>query len=362
MPPKQQSKVDLAKKQKIVEDKTFGLKNKNKSKNVQKYVQNLKQSVQPKPDTTKINAKKKKEEEKAKEKELNDLFKVAVSQPKVPVGVDPKSILCEFFKVGQCAKGFKCKFSHDLNVQRKGEKIDIYSDKRDQETMEDWDQETLEKVVESKKTEYNPNKPTEIVCKYFLEAVEKKQYGWFWVCPNGGKDCHYRHALPPGYVLKSQMKALLEEETEKITIEEEIENQRAKVKTTTPMTPDLFFQWKKKKIEERDAGLAAQQAERAKNDRMSGRELFLSDASLFVDDVEAYEKYTRQEPQHAEEKVSGSMAAGGPSTSSGAAADSEEVSDVDDDEDELDMDELNELEASLSKTSIQIREPGIEAS
>ena len=63
------------------------------------------------------------------------------------------------------------------------------------------------------------------VCKYFLDAVEKKQYGWFWVCPNGGKDCHYRHALPPGYVLKSQMKALLEEESEKITIEEEIENQ-----------------------------------------------------------------------------------------------------------------------------------------
>ena len=50
MPPKQQSKADLAKKQKVVEDKTFGLKNKNKSKNVQKYVQNLKQSVQPKVD------------------------------------------------------------------------------------------------------------------------------------------------------------------------------------------------------------------------------------------------------------------------------------------------------------------------
>jgi hypothetical protein len=31
-------------------------------------------------------AQKKKEEEKAREKELNDLFKVAVSQPKVPVG------------------------------------------------------------------------------------------------------------------------------------------------------------------------------------------------------------------------------------------------------------------------------------
>lgn len=57
MPPKQQSKADLAKKQKIVEDKTFGLKNKNKSKNVQKYVQSLKQSVQPKLDDPKAAAK-----------------------------------------------------------------------------------------------------------------------------------------------------------------------------------------------------------------------------------------------------------------------------------------------------------------
>ncbi|GMY14674.1 zinc finger CCCH domain-containing protein 11-like isoform X2 [Fagus crenata] len=349
MPPKQQSKADLAKKQKIVEDKTFGLKNKNKSKNVQKYVQTLKQSVQPKPDPSKISAKKKKEEEKAKDKELNDLFKIAVSQPKVPVGVDPKSILCEFYKVGQCAKGFKCKFSHDLNVQRKGEKIDLYSDKRDQETMEDWDQETLEKVVESKTTEYKQNKPTDIVCKYFLEAVEKKQYGWFWVCPNGGKDCHYRHALPPGYVLKSQMKALLEEETEKIPIEEEIENQRAKLTTSTPMTPELFMQWKKKKIAERDAGLASQQAERAKNDRMSGRELFLSDSSLFVDDAEAYDKYQREpESDVAEQKVNDNSAANGPSGSTKACDDAGE------DDDELNMDELNELEASLSKTSLQI--------
>jgi hypothetical protein len=43
---KEKTKADLAKKQKVVEDKTFGLKNKNKSKNVQKYVQSLHQSVQ----------------------------------------------------------------------------------------------------------------------------------------------------------------------------------------------------------------------------------------------------------------------------------------------------------------------------
>ncbi|XVF55406.1 hypothetical protein PTKIN_Ptkin06aG0033600 [Pterospermum kingtungense] len=358
MSPKQASKADFAKKQKIVEDKTFGLKN--KSKNVQKYVQNLKQSVQPKPDPGKVAQKKKKEEDKAKEKELNDLFKIAVTQPKVPVGVDPKSIVCEFYKAGQCAKGFKCKFSHDLNVQRKGEKIDIYSDKRDKETMEDWDQETLEKVVESKTKEYKQNKPTDIVCKYFLEAVEKKQYGWFWVCPNGGKDCHYRHALPPGYVLKSQMKALIEEESEKTPIEDEIENQRAKITTSTPMTPELFMAWKKKKIAERDESLAAQMAERAKNDRMSGRELFTSDASLFVDEAEAYEKYLREEQSDVlVKKANNDSAADRPYTSVTPAPDAEAI--MDDDDEKLDINELNELEASLAKTSIQIQEPNAEA-
>lgn len=56
MPPKQ-SKADIAKKQKVVEDKTFGLKNKNKSKNVQKYVQSLQQNVVPKADPKKLDAK-----------------------------------------------------------------------------------------------------------------------------------------------------------------------------------------------------------------------------------------------------------------------------------------------------------------
>nr|XP_043612858.1 zinc finger CCCH domain-containing protein 11-like [Erigeron canadensis] len=359
MPPKQ-SKAEVAKKQKVVEDKTFGLKNKTKSKSVQKYVQALQQNVVPKPDPAKLAAKKKKDEEKAREKELNDLFKIAVVQPKVPPGVDPKSILCEFFKAGQCAKGFKCKFSHDLNVQRKGEKIDIFSDKRDEGTMEDWDLETLEKVVESKGKEYNQNKPTDIVCKHFLDAVEKKQYGWFWVCPNGNKECHYRHALPPGYILKSQMKALLEEEANKLAIEDEIEDQRSKVKTTTPMTTDLFMGWKKKKMDEKEAGLAAQRAERAKNDRMSGRELFLSDASLFVDDAEAYEKYNREEePDDTAQKAPESSSNGGPSTSTSVPTVSEEGNSEidDDDDDDLDLDELNELEASLAKTSIQIKEP-----
>lgn len=42
------------------------------------------------------------------------------------------------------------------------------------------------------------------------------------------------------------------------------------------MTPDLFFQWKNKKIEEREAGLAAQRADRAKNDRMRCHSLYVA--------------------------------------------------------------------------------------
>ncbi|XP_039000215.1 zinc finger CCCH domain-containing protein 21-like [Hibiscus syriacus] len=121
------------------------------------------------------------------------------------------------------------------------------------------------------------------------------------------------------------------------------------------MTPELFMEWKKKKIAERDEGLAAQRAERAKNDRMSGRELFLSDASLFVDDAEAYEKYQREEESDApENKANNSAAAAGPNASATTAVDAEALPDDDDDDDELDMDELDELEASLAKTSIQI--------
>ncbi|KAK1388171.1 Zinc finger CCCH domain-containing protein 11-like [Heracleum sosnowskyi] len=109
-----------------------------------------------------------------------------------------------------------------------------------------------------------------------------------------------------GYVLKSQMKALLEEESKKLAIEDEIENQRAKVTTTTPITTELLFQWKKKKVDAKEARLAAQQAERAKYDRMSGRELFLEHASLFVDDDDAaeYEKFERrEEPNVPEQKA-----------------------------------------------------------
>ncbi|GLC34909.1 hypothetical protein PLESTB_001177000 [Pleodorina starrii] len=305
MPPKKGGTVDKAKaaaKQKAAEDKTFGLKNKNKSAKVQKFVQNVKQNAtQGLANYKPVEVKKK---DKKPEDEVGNIFAVAIKQPKVPEGVDPKSIVCEFFRHNQCAKGSKCKFSHDLSVERKGPKISLYTDQRDvgkgdgdesKEGMDDWDQATLEAAVKQKHA--NENKPTEIICKFFLDAVERKLYGWFWKCPNG-EDCKYRHALPTGYVLKSQMKELLEEEARNAKdIAESIEEERAKVVAKTPVTEETFRTWHKAKREAKAAKAAADEDERRRKGILNGREIFMQEGFVAADDASAADDYAREEDE-----------------------------------------------------------------
>ena len=154
-------------------------------------------------------------------------------------GEDPKSVLCAYFKAGVCEKGKKCKFAHDLTLDGKTAKIDIYNDPRDKKG----------KALER----------TDITCQSFIEAVEKNVYGWFWECPNGGDKCVYTHALPPGYVLQREKKEaerlardLLDDEDEK-TVEELIEDERAKLDSAslTPVTLATFQAWKKRKAEQK---------------------------------------------------------------------------------------------------------------
>ncbi|KAI7837815.1 hypothetical protein COHA_008303 [Chlorella ohadii] len=313
MPPKgkaaagAQDKAKQKAKEKLVEDKTFGLKNKGKSAKVQKYVQQLQKSAQPQrnPRLEEPSRKDKKKAEEERAKELADLFAMSIKQPKVPAGVDPKSIVCEYFRHGQCTKGFKCKFSHDLSVERKTHKADLFTDRRDEEEekegMEDWDQETLEKAIAQKHAAENKNRPTSIICKYFLEAVEKKQYGWFWQCPNG-KECKYRHALPPGYVLKSQMKELLElEAANRQSVEEAIEEERAKVEAKTPVTEETFAAWMKAKEEAKQKEAEEKEAERRKKGVITGREIFLEEGFVAQDDVSASDAIERDRSQEEDE-------------------------------------------------------------
>lgn len=125
------------------------------------------------------------------------------------------------------------------------------------------------------------------------------RFGWFWECPDGD-GCRYRHALPPGFVLKSQRKAL--EDAEKgntISLEEFLEVevcnqvqfllhdtqllgtiQRHKLGSNlTPVTPETFAKWKQtrmnKKMAEEEAVKKAKdtQAAAGKSSGMSGRDL-----------------------------------------------------------------------------------------
>lgn len=257
MPPKKKPQVSDKNKQKSrlksADDKTFGLKNKNKSKKVQELIRQVTTGAdgglaKKKEEDAKKRAAEKKAAEEAK-KEAAKLF--GITQQKVPFGVDPKSILCEFFKAGLCDKGPKCKFSHDPNVGRKDAKKDLYTDAREEteeDKMENWDEEKLRSVITSKHG--NLKTTTDIVCKHFIDAVENGKYGWFWICPNGGNECKYRHSLPEGFVLKTKeqkrLEKLAEDESPKMTLEEFIELERGKLDKSkfTPITAKTFVEWK----------------------------------------------------------------------------------------------------------------------
>jgi len=293
MPPKKggdkvSKKTEQKKKEKVIEDKTFGLKNKKGGKN-QKFIAQVQKQVQSggdpknkKLEEQRMAERKKKEEEKKKLEEERLLMAKPVVTQKIAQGVDPKSVFCAFFKQGLCKKGDKCKFSHDPACERKAAKINIYADNRDEkeENMDDWDEEKLNEVINKKHGGEKANK-TDIICKHFLDALENSKYGWFWSCPEGGNNCKYRHALPPGFVLKKDKKK--EEKSEGISIEDLIEEKRAELSARsdlTPVTLETFVKWKKRKLlekaenEKKDADKKKDKVKAGITHGLSGREMF----------------------------------------------------------------------------------------
>ncbi|KAI6202895.1 hypothetical protein M3Y94_00493600 [Aphelenchoides besseyi] len=286
--------------QKVIEDKTFGLK---KTKKNQHYIQSLQNSVQSSKQAQAQQAAKKKKEEQDDMRDLSKIFKPVQEMPKIAADVDPKSVLCVFFKQGLCTKGKKCKFSHDLAVQQKTAKRNLYVDSRDlkgddeekaKETNENWDEKQLGEVAEKKHGEKDRKRPnqTEIVCKYFIDAVENSKYGWFWECPNGEK-CIYRHALPPGYVLSKDRKKMDEQKRlEQISLEELIEKERANLssKAQTKVTLETFIAWKKKKLIEKRRKEADDEKKKRSNLKsgnkveLTGREMFTFNPQMNTDE------------------------------------------------------------------------------
>lgn len=163
----------------LLQDKTFGLKNKKGGKN-QKFIAQVEKQVKQGGDPRarrmeemKAQEKKAREDAKRREMEEKKLLSNSVVTQKVEQGqtdqkpssghqdemmnifcfvsgVDPKSIFCAFFKQGLCKKGDKCKFSHDPAVERKSAKRNIYEQEKEEDNMEDWDEDKLNEVVAKK--------------------------------------------------------------------------------------------------------------------------------------------------------------------------------------------------------------------
>jgi len=145
-----------------------------------------------------------------------------------------------------------------------------------------------------------------------LEAVEKSKYGWFWECPSGQK-CIYRHALPPGFVLKKDKKK--EDKKDEISLEDLIETERANLGPNqvwilykiykifldeklilkhsiliifpcnknfeqTKITLETFLAWKKRKLKEKQEQ-AIKDEEKKRSDYKAGRQVGISGREMF---------------------------------------------------------------------------------
>eukprot|EP00320_Phaeocystis_rex_P009197 CAMPEP_0119056150 /NCGR_PEP_ID=MMETSP1178-20130426/848_1 /TAXON_ID=33656 /ORGANISM="unid sp, Strain CCMP2000" /LENGTH=417 /DNA_ID=CAMNT_0007036851 /DNA_START=122 /DNA_END=1375 /DNA_ORIENTATION=+ len=284
MPPKADAKAAQIKK---IDDKTFGMKNKNKSKQVQSKIAQMKGGGAAADDY-------------AKEKKL---------QQKAAADALDMVLFKEAKKKNEIKKAAEMACQAKKDKDKEPEKRDIHVDLREQkeaDLMVNWSEEKLKEVIEKKKRGGDGMRvQTDIVCKHFLDAIETKKYGWFWECPNGGDKCQYRHALPPGYVLKSEIK---EVEKKEELLEDRIERERQALTTRTPVTLDRLQVWLKEKQErkaqqeEKVMEEAKQSYAKGKRPVISGRALFAIDPSLFIDDDgAAAEPIEREEDSDEEE-------------------------------------------------------------
>lgn len=286
MPPKKKGPEKASKKaeeklqEKIIQDRTFGLKNK-KGASTQKYIKGVAQKVKGQDKgglqyqlAEEHRQKEEKKKELANQALLSSLFKTVITINETD-GQDPKSIICPYFKQGTCTKGDKCKFSHNLNPHL--EKPDLYKDSRELKT--------------------------DITCKFFLEAVISRKHGWFWKCPSGD-DCIYRHCLPEGYVIPDPEDVVAQEMEEEdiIPLEDQLEEERQKLPSGgTPVTRESFYAW----LERKDMRKAAKEEEERKaglRPVTNFREIFTQDPNAFVDDDSAMDQYQRDEENQAAEE------------------------------------------------------------
>ncbi len=130
---------------------------------------------------------------------------------------------------------------------------------------------------------------TDIVCKFFLDAVKNKVYGYKWQCINGD-DCHYKHCLPKDYVIKSLQGKSEEDFTldEFHDLEEKIDAERERIsKNGTKVTEKTLFEWIERRKREKELDPSVSKKMEILKKLKTGRELFNDNKNDYKDDDNA---------------------------------------------------------------------------
>lgn len=303
MPPK--SKAEQAAREKVAVDKTFGLKNKNKSKVVQKYIKNITQNA--KGTTTREGAQKEKE----KEAKAATVAKAALLNSLFNMGTDKKGRAFD----PEAKKKAKQKEEEAIAA---GKKLNDETRKALIEGIANSIRLTNPKGVRMSELGGTPiinalkENHADVFRTLSLLLFIKANDEVFWV--NDPEDNN------PTIRVQEDVDA--EVAPDERPIEEIIEERRMALPPGgTPVTLETFRAWKEKKEAERREKVEAERQEAAKKkgdkglSALSGRDLFIFDASLFVDDegaVDAAEYDERAEDPSSDDEVPGPKAAAEP--------------------------------------------------
>ncbi|CAE7250187.1 unnamed protein product [Symbiodinium sp. CCMP2456] len=275
MPPKAVDKAKQKEREKIAVDKTFGLKNKNKSKVVQKYIKSIANNASGAPKGGKEQADRDAKDAKQKEIQkaalMNSLFNM--STDKKGRAFDPVAK-----KKAKAAEEEAIAAGRKLQEELKKEIIEGVANTirlTNPKTGIRMSEMGGHPIIQALKNKHQETFKT-IQLLLFIKAHDKV----FWV-----DDAESSNPL-----VRCLEDVEAEVAPDERPLEEIIEERRAALPPGgTPVTPETFKAWKEKREAERLAQVEADRQENAKKGTkglvgMSGRDLFTYDASLFKDE------------------------------------------------------------------------------
>ncbi|CAE7205808.1 unnamed protein product [Symbiodinium natans] len=275
MPPKAVDKAKQKEREKIAIDKTFGLKNKNKSKVVQKYIKSIANNASGAPKGGKEQAERDAKDAKQKEMQkaalMNSLFNL--STDKKGRAFDPVAK-----KKAKAAEEEAIAAGKKLSDEIKKEIIEGVANTIRLTNPKGIRMSEMggHAIIQALKNKHQDTFKT-IQLLLFIKAHDKV----FWVDdPENGNP-----------IIRCLEDVEAEVAPDERPLEEIIEERRAALPPGgTPVTPETFKAWKEKREAERLAKVEAERQENAKKGGakglvgMSGRDLFTYDASLFKDE------------------------------------------------------------------------------